>query len=380
MWFSKCNNNYDATFNLTRFGTGTFAGSGLIWNYDVNYASCVDGSQEVICPPNASQSSPVAKRGSTVYDYGFRIYNPRIAKFLSVDPLTRSYPMLTPYQFASNRPIDGIDLDGLEWRPVNSNGDNVEIDDSGSPLDPNQQIASYQWEGYNYNGNGIWTRPLGTVAQGAIWTDDNTMRFFGSSGVPNSVEIGGTVTDVTLDDQPSIDRIDNLHPVIRQRVKEFVIRSEYELDMPIRIVQGLRTYAEQNSLYAQGRTQTQLNAVGLNNVVAQPNMPVVTNARGGYSNHNFGLAIDAAFLDQNGNVNWDVANYNRLGPLGERLGFNWGGRWTGLVDRPHFEMMFDNTLTQLRQAMNNGNTITDGGNTYPNVNTPVQNNDQIQGR
>ena len=49
------------------------------------------------------------------YDYGFRIYNPSIAKFLSVDPLTKSYPMLTPYQFASNRPIDGIDLDGLEF-------------------------------------------------------------------------------------------------------------------------------------------------------------------------------------------------------------------------------------------------------------------------
>ncbi len=51
----------------------------------------------------------------THYDYGFRIYNPAIAKFLSVDPLTQSYPMLTPYQFASNRPIDGIDLDGQEW-------------------------------------------------------------------------------------------------------------------------------------------------------------------------------------------------------------------------------------------------------------------------
>ncbi|WKZ58225.1 MAG: RHS repeat-associated core domain-containing protein [Cyclobacteriaceae bacterium] len=53
--------------------------------------------------------------GDTSYDYGFRIYNPRYGKFLSVDPLTKSYPMLTPYQFASNRPIDGIDLDGLEY-------------------------------------------------------------------------------------------------------------------------------------------------------------------------------------------------------------------------------------------------------------------------
>lgn len=53
--------------------------------------------------------------GGSTYDYGFRIYNPGIGKFLSVDPLTKEYPMLTPYQFASNRPIDGIDLDGLEY-------------------------------------------------------------------------------------------------------------------------------------------------------------------------------------------------------------------------------------------------------------------------
>jgi Bacterial toxin 43 len=43
-----------------------------------------------------------------------RIYDLSIAKFLSVDPLTKQYPELTPYQFASNSPIDGIDLDGLE--------------------------------------------------------------------------------------------------------------------------------------------------------------------------------------------------------------------------------------------------------------------------
>ena len=48
-------------------------------------------------------------------DYGFRIYDPRLGKFLSVDPLTRNYPELTPYQFASNRPLDGVDLDGLEF-------------------------------------------------------------------------------------------------------------------------------------------------------------------------------------------------------------------------------------------------------------------------
>jgi RHS repeat-associated protein len=49
------------------------------------------------------------------YDYGFRIYDARIARFLSVDPLTQSYPAWSPYPFAMNRPIDGIDMDGLEY-------------------------------------------------------------------------------------------------------------------------------------------------------------------------------------------------------------------------------------------------------------------------
>lgn len=50
----------------------------------------------------------------THYDYGFRIYNPEIARFLSVDPISPEYPELTPYQFASNTPIQAIDVDGLE--------------------------------------------------------------------------------------------------------------------------------------------------------------------------------------------------------------------------------------------------------------------------
>ena len=63
-------------------------------------------------------------------DYGMRVYDPRIGKFLSVDPLTKSYPELTPYQFASNRPIDGIDLDGLEHSPAGKNTGGVPRDNT----------------------------------------------------------------------------------------------------------------------------------------------------------------------------------------------------------------------------------------------------------
>lgn len=55
---------------------------------------------------------------TNTYDYGFRIYNPSLGKFLSVDPLTCSYPWYTPYQFAGNQPIWAVDLDGLEQMVV----------------------------------------------------------------------------------------------------------------------------------------------------------------------------------------------------------------------------------------------------------------------
>ncbi len=47
-------------------------------------------------------------------DYGLRIYDPRLGRFLSVDPLTHSFPWYTPYQFAGNIPTIAIDLDGAE--------------------------------------------------------------------------------------------------------------------------------------------------------------------------------------------------------------------------------------------------------------------------
>ncbi|MDF2380349.1 hypothetical protein JMG10_02640 [Nostoc ellipsosporum NOK] len=55
---------------------------------------------------------------TTIYDYGFRVYNPALGKFLSVDPLRGKYPWYTPYQFSGNKPIACIDLDGLEeqWK------------------------------------------------------------------------------------------------------------------------------------------------------------------------------------------------------------------------------------------------------------------------
>ncbi|MEP7377907.1 MAG: RHS repeat-associated core domain-containing protein, partial [Chitinophagaceae bacterium] len=67
---------------------------------------------------NGKENDNDVKGEGNQQDYGKRIYDPRLGKFLSVDPLTKTYPSLTPYQFASNSPIKCIDLDGLEGDPV----------------------------------------------------------------------------------------------------------------------------------------------------------------------------------------------------------------------------------------------------------------------
>lgn len=90
----------------------------------------------------------------------------------------------------------------------------------------------------------------------------------------------------------------------------------------IKIISGLRTYDEQNALYAQGRT-------------APGNK--VTNARGGYSNHNFGIAFDVGVFD-GGKYNGDSPKYKAVGVLGAELGLEWGGNWKTIIDQPHFQL------------------------------------------
>jgi RHS repeat-associated protein len=63
---------------------------------------------------NGKENDNEVKGEGNQQDYGMRIYDPRLGRFLSTDPITGEYPELTPYQFASNTPIQAIDLDGLE--------------------------------------------------------------------------------------------------------------------------------------------------------------------------------------------------------------------------------------------------------------------------
>ena len=72
------------------------------------------GSEDYRYGFNGKEKDDEISGSGNSYDYGFRIYNPRLGRFLSVDPLFKSYPWYTPYQFAGNMPVWAIDLDGLE--------------------------------------------------------------------------------------------------------------------------------------------------------------------------------------------------------------------------------------------------------------------------
>lgn len=133
----------------------------------------------------------------------------------------------------------------------------------------------------------------------------------------------------------------DLHPVVREKAKKLV-KLAYEEGVAVCITQGVRTKEEQDALYAIGRTKPG---------------SIVTNAPGGTSFHNYGLAIDFALYTPDGkSVKWDeFVDYDRDGvrdwmevvAIAKRLGFEWGGDWVGFRDSPHLQMDFGYTITQL---------------------------------
>lgn len=143
-------------------------------------------------------------------------------------------------------------------------------------------------------------------------------------------------------------KLDGVHPTIQEKALK-LITNAYSKGIKLLVTQGLRTAGYQDDLYAQGRTQAQLNAVGLSDVTAKPGMKRITNARGGYSYHNYGLAFDIVVVKDNGELDWDTTSlYNKVGAYGKALGLEWGGDFKSIKDRPHFQLTFGFSLAQLR--------------------------------
>lgn len=118
---------------------------------------------------------------------------------------------------------------------------------------------------------------------------------------------------------------EKLLPRVERQAQE-VLRSMELLGMPMRITEGYRSIARQNELYAQGRTKAG---------------KIITNAKGGESLHNHGVAVDFVFR-----LGYDVplSHWKTFGTIAVSKGFEWGGNWTGFVDKPHLEMKLGYTL------------------------------------
>lgn len=105
------------------------------------------------------------------------------------------------------------------------------------------------------------------------------------------------------------------------------------------VTSTLRDFESQNALYAQGRTSPG---------------KIVTNARGGSSFHNYGVAFDVVPL-VNGKPNWDDEElWQKIGEIGEDCGLEWAGRWASFKEMAHFQDTGGQTLAQLRTAHENG--------------------------
>lgn len=126
----------------------------------------------------------------------------------------------------------------------------------------------------------------------------------------------------------------NLHPLVELGRIELMEQAKAK-GIDLMVVGSYRSFQEQDRLYSIGRGEGDERAI-------------VTNARGGQSWHNYGLAFDLAF-DVGGVPSWDdmdrnnngISDWEEIGLIGESLGFEWGGRWTSLVDKPHFELTFE---------------------------------------
>lgn len=138
--------------------------------------------------------------------------------------------------------------------------------------------------------------------------------------------------------------VTKLHPTLQAKIKQ-LIKECKAVGITIEIGECLRTVAEQDALYAKGRT-----APG----------SIVTNAKGkSYSSmHQWGVAFDFYLkmdIDGDGKTSDDVYNnatkaFNKVGAIGKKLGLEWGGDWKSIKDLPHLQLStWGSTPSQLKK-------------------------------
>lgn len=142
-------------------------------------------------------------------------------------------------------------------------------------------------------------------------------------------------------DSRSERNIGSLQPKAQEAARRFLKRIRDE-GIDARIISGTRTYAEQNTLFRQGR-------------YGNPG-PRVSNARGGQSNHNFGIAWDIGLFN-GGAYLTDSSFYNKAAEVGLAPGLEWGGNWKSFKDRPHYQLATGLLLASVRDKFEGGHAF-----------------------
>lgn len=148
----------------------------------------------------------------------------------------------------------------------------------------------------------------------------------------------------------SVRRLQQLHPKLRDEAIGLFAEAECALSgrAKPRVTFGLRTFQEQQALYEQGRSKPG---------------PIVTNAKPGSSFHNYGLAIDFALIIDGQTASWNdlkdydgdrVADWMEVVNIFKAHGWEWGGDWKSIIDKPHLQKTFGLTWRQLLDRHNLG--------------------------
>jgi peptidoglycan L-alanyl-D-glutamate endopeptidase CwlK len=128
--------------------------------------------------------------------------------------------------------------------------------------------------------------------------------------------------------------LNDLEPETRKRAIAFLEEAK-KRGYRVLVTSTFRSADSQNELYAQGRTK--------------PGRKV-TNAKAGYSWHNFRMAFDLVPLTENGKADWNnLKAFRELGALGKTFGLEWGGDWSKFPDMPHFQFVSAHTLEDARK-------------------------------
>ena len=142
----------------------------------------------------------------------------------------------------------------------------------------------------------------------------------------------------------TIENLGSLNKKALAKLEPFVTAVEQAMEkhgVKVEVISGLRSWAAQAALFAQGRTK--------------PGR-IVTKARPGSSWHNYGLAIDlglfsnGAYLDEVDPKRADRL-YQEIGSIAAKHGVEWAGNWKSFTETPHFQVTFGLTLSAARQRL-----------------------------